>query len=227
MVSEALSRRPVISMVTGGKEPLVDGQDGFEEFFDQISAAVSAGVDVVQVRERNLPDRILLEVVTRCLDLARGSETNVLVNDRLDVALAAGADGVHLRACSMPTRIVRRNSPARFLLGRSAHDLEEAVRAVEGDDLDYLIFGTVFASRSKPDVSPCGVGMLREVARAVNLPVLAIGGVTADKSIEVFRAGAAGVAAIGLFTETDSSDRCGGIRRVVEEIRRSYSRNHA
>ena len=93
-------------------------------------------------------------------------------------------------------------------------------------DWDYLALGTVFSSQSKPGVSPCGVGMLRAVARAVDVPVLAIGGVTVDRCVEVFRAGAAGVAAIGLFAEPGPSGRFGGIRRVVGEIRRTYAENH-
>ena len=123
----------------------------------------------------------------------------------------------------MPAPVVRRHVPAGFLLGRSVHDLAEATRVVEGGGLDYLVLGTVFSSPSKPGVSGCGVGVLGAVARAVDLPVLAIGGVTVDRSVEVFRAGAAGVAAIGLFAEPGPSGRFVWVDRVVGEIRRSYT----
>ena len=187
---------------------------------------MAAGVDLIQVREPDLPDRVLLDVVTRCVDLADGSQTVILVNDRLDIALAANAGGVHLRARSVPAPVARRHVPAGFLLGRSVHGVAEAARVVEGGGLDYLVLGTVFSSPSKPGVSECGVGVLGAVARTVDLPVLAIGGVTVDRTVEVFRAGAAGVAAIGLFAEPGPSGRFVGVHRVVGHIRRSYRESH-
>ena len=222
----SLTRRPLVSLVTGLGRLDATGPGVVATLFDQVRAAVAAGVDLIQVREPELSDQALLEVVTRCVDLARGSMTVILVNDRLDIALAAGADGAHLRARSLAAAVARRHVPHRFLLGRSVHDVAKAVRVVEGGGLDYLALGTVFSSQSKPGVSPCGVGMLRAVARAVDVPVLAIGGVTVDRCVEVFRAGAAGVAAIGLFAEPGPSGRFGGIRRVVGEIRRTYAENH-
>jgi len=190
-----------------------------------VRAAVAAGVDLIHVREPDLTDRVLLNLVIRCVEVARGSQTVILVNDRIDLALAGGAGGVHLRARSVPARVVRHHLPVGFLLGRSVHDVAEAVRVVEDGGLDYLVLGTVFASHSKPGLSPCGVSVLGAVARAVDLPVLAIGGVTVDKSVEVFRAGAAGVAAIGLFAEAGASGRFAGVQRVVGEIRRVYAKS--
>ncbi len=226
MARESLSGRPLLSLVTGRGRLGTTRQDDVAPLFDQVRAGVAAGVELIQVREPDLPDRLLLEVVIRCVGLAHGSRTVILVNDRLDIALAAGAGGVHLRARSVPAPFVRRCVPAGFLLGRSVHDVAEAVRVVEGGGLDYLVLGTVFSSHSKPGVSGCGVGVLGAVARAVDLPVLAIGGVTVDRSIEVFRAGAAGVAAIGLFAEPGPSGRFVGVHRVVGEIRRSYTESH-
>ena len=227
MARGPLRGRPILSLVTGRGRLGATRQDDVATLFEQVRAAVAAGVELIQVREPDLPDRVLLEVATRCVDLARGSHTVILVNDRLDIALAAGAGGVHLRARSVPAPVARRHVPAGFLLGRSVHDVAEAARVVEGGGLDYLVLGTVFSSHSKPaGVSGCGVGVLGAVARAVDLPVLAIGGVTVDRSVEVFRAGAAGVAAIGLFAEPGPSGRFVGVHRVVGEIRQSYTENH-
>ena len=223
MARGPLTRRPLLSLVTGRGRLDATRQDAVATLVEQVRAAVAAGVDLIQVREPDLADRVLLNVVTRCVEVARGSQTVILVNDRLDVALAGGAGGVHLRVRSVPARVARRHLPAGFLLGRSVHDVAEAVRVVEDGGLDYLVLGTVFASHSKPGRSPCGVRVLGAVARAVDLPVLAIGGVTVDKSVEVFRAGAAGVAAIGLFAEAGPSGRFVGVQRVVGEIRRSYA----
>lgn len=226
MAIRALPRRPLLSLVTDRRRLDATSKDAVETLLDQVRAAVAAGVDLVQVREPDLPDGVLLAVVARCVDLARGSKTAILVNDRLDIALAAGAGGVHLRARSVGAADARRHLPAGFLLGRSVHNVAEAARVVEAGGLDYIVLGTVFSSHSKPGVSPCGVGVLGAVARAVDVPVLAIGGVTVDKSVEVFRAGAVGVAAIGLFAEPGPLGRFDGIYRVVGELRRSHAENH-
>lgn len=218
-----LTGRPVLSLVTARGRLDATRQDVIATLFEQVRAAVAAGVDLIQVREPDLSDQVLLAIVTRCVDLARGSKTVILVNDRLDIALVAGAGGTHLRAHSVPAPVARRHVPAGFLLGRSVHDVAEAVRVVEGGGLDYLVLGTVFSSHSKPGVLPCGVRVLGAVARAVDLPVLAIGGVTVDNSVEVFRAGAAGVAAIGLFAEPGPSGRFEGVPRIVGGLRRSYT----
>ena len=222
----SLTRRPLLSLVTGRRRLDATVQDAVATLFAQVRAAVAAGVDLVQVREPDLSDPVLLEVVTQCVDLARGSQTVILVNDRLDIALATGAGGVHLRARSVPAPAARRHVPDGFLLGRSVHDAAEAAQVVDGGSVDYLLLGTVFSSLSKPGVSPCGVGVLRAVASAVELPVLAIGGVTVDKGVEVFRAGAAGVAAIGLFARPGPTGRFDGIQRVVGELRRSYAESY-
>jgi thiamine-phosphate diphosphorylase len=123
----------------------------------------------------------------------------VLVNDRFDVALAAGAHGVHLRSDSFPASRLRTRAPRGFLIGRSVHSVADAVAAAADDGVDYLIFGTVFASGSKPDRPAAGLRELAAVAGATRLPVLAIGGVTAGTIADVMRAGAAGVAGISMF----------------------------
>jgi len=221
-----LRERPILSLVTGRGRLGTTRQDAIATLFEQVRAAVAAGVDLIQVREPDLPDQVLLEVVTRCVALAKGARTVILVNDRLDMALAADAGGVHLRARSVPASVARRHVPSGFLLGRSVHDAAEATQVVEGGGLDYLMMGTVFSSHSKPGVSGCGVGVLGAVARAVALPVLAIGGVTVDRSVEVFRAGAAGVAAIGLFAQPGPSGEFLGVDRAVGEMRKSYMESH-
>ena len=226
VASEPLIARPLLSLVTARRRLEATRQDAVATLCDQVRAAVAAGVDLVQVREPDLPDRALLAIVTRCVDLARGSNTAILVNDRLDIALAAGAGGVHLRTRSVRATVARRHVPAGFILGRSVHGVSEAIRVVEEGRLDYLVLGTVFSSQSKPGVWPCGVGVLGAVARVVEVPVLAIGGVTVDKSVELFHAGAAGVAAISLFAEAGPSGRFDGIGRVVGEIHRSYAEHH-
>ena len=168
----------------------------------QLGNAVQRGVDFIQVRERDLEAGQLAALVEATLALARGTSSRIIVNDRLDVALACGADGVHLRADSIPTADARSIVPAGFLIGRSVHAPGEA-SAAEG--CDYLIAGTVFPSRSKPaGAAVLGIEGLRSIVRASRAPVLAIGGVTAERFDDVAAAGAAGVAGIGLFLPFDS-----------------------
>lgn len=168
----------------------------------QFETAVNSGVDIIQVRERDLEAGELAALAAAAVSLARGTTTRIVVNDRLDVALACGADGVHLRADSIPTADARRLAPAGFLIGRSVHSAEEASAA---DGCDYVIAGTVFPSRSKAaGAVVLGLDGLRAVVRASRAPVLAIGGVTADRFDDISAAGAAGVAGIGLFLPFDS-----------------------
>lgn len=165
---------------------------------DQARHAIAAGVDYLQVRERDLAAADLAAIVSEMIALARGSATRVVVNDRLDIAIACGASGVHLRGDSMPAGAVRAIAPPGFIVGRSVHTLDEAVASAR--DVDYLIAGTVWASESKSAghdvIGPAG---LARIAAAVRVPVLAIGGVTLERLPEIARAGAAGAAGIGLF----------------------------
>ena len=190
---------------------------------EQARSAVEAGIDLFQIRERDLEASDLLALVSDVVQLTRGTTTRVVVNDRLDVALAAGADGVHLRADSLPPPGARSMGPAGFLVGRSVHRVEEAVRVAPA--VDYLIAGTVFSSRSKPDADPLlGVDGLAAIARAVSVPVLAIGGVSMERIGQIAATGAAGVAAIGLFVGDRAERNChtAPLVDVVEAVRRRF-----
>ena len=166
----------------------------------QVQRAVDAGIDLVQVRERDLEGRALYDLVRRCLEVTRGTHTRVLVNDRLDIALAAGAHGVHLRGRSFPAARVRERAGTSFLIGRSVHSAAEATDVYRAGGLDYLMFGNVFETASKPGREAAGLERLAEVAQATPLPVLAVGGITAARAPLVARAGASGFAAISMFT---------------------------
>ena len=181
-----------------------------------VREAAAAGVDLVQVRERDMPDRALLALVHEILAAVAGTATRVLVNDRTDIALAAGAHGVHLRGDSVRAARVREIAPRGFLVGRSVHTADEAVETDREGAVDYLVFGTVFPSASKPAAhASAGLFELARVCSAVRTPVLAIGGITPGRAAEVARAGAKGIAAIGLFGGPD-------IDRTVREIKRAF-----
>jgi thiamine-phosphate pyrophosphorylase len=153
---------------------------------------------MLQIRERDLETSLLARLVSASVDMARGSATRVVVNDRLDVALACGASGVHLPASSLPPAAVRTIAPKGFIVGRSVHSPSEA--AAVAADVDYVIAGTVWPTASKPAgmdlIGPAG---LASIVRAAAVPVLAIGGVTLERLSQVREADAAGAAAIGMF----------------------------
>ena len=161
-----------------------------------LSSSVPGFFDTVQIREPELGTRELLELVNVVVPAARGMKIRVIVNDRIDVALIAGADGVHLRAGGPPVDAVRAIVPSGFLIGRSAHADEEIDRAAGAD---YLLFGTVFSTLSKPGVEGQGLAALRRAVERFTGPVLAIGGVTPASVPDVLATGAAGYAAIGMF----------------------------
>jgi len=163
-----------------------------------VEQAVAAGVDLIQLRERDLSARGLLALAEAAQGRCRGSRTLLLVNDRLDIALAAGADGLHLPSHGLPVAEVRRRFPD-LLLGASCHNLDELRRAEEGG-ADFAVFGPVFETPSKRVYGPpVGLERLAEAARAARVPVLALGGITLENAGKCLRAGAAGMAAISLF----------------------------
>lgn len=184
---------------------------------EQAVEAVEAGVDLIQIREPGLESADLAALVTEVVRAARGSRTRVVVNDRLDVAMACGADGVHLRADSVPPARARSVAPPGFLIGRSVHAVAEAV-AVAGH-VDYVIAGTVFPTSSKPGRTELlGVNGLAAIAAAVRVPVLAIGGIGVERVGEIATAGAAGIAAVSLFTDAERP-----IKEVIRALRARFT----
>ena len=217
---------PILAMVTnrrlyaGSSSPApLDAECA--ALLDAAATAARAGVDLVQIRERGLEDVALVALVEAVRDALEGGEAKVLVNDRIDIALAARVSGVHLPGRAVDCSKARSIVPEGFLIGRSVHTLHEAVAVDRSGGCDYLVFGAVFESQSKPAGHPAaGLDALAEVCTAVSVPVLAVGGITPDRVPAVARAGAAGVAAIGLFARGTERE----LRRTVDGIRQAFRR---
>ena len=159
-----------------------------------IDAALRAGAPAVQLREKHLPPRDVLALARHLRDLTRSAGALLFVNDRLDLALAVGADGVHLGPDDLPVDATRRIAPPGFLIGYSADDPAAAREAV-ARGADYIGCGAVYPTRTKADAGAAiGVSRLAEVVRSVEAPVVAVGGITAERAREVFTARAAGCA---------------------------------
>jgi thiamine-phosphate pyrophosphorylase len=201
--------RPVVCYVTDRKA--FARADSIDRVVERVRAAVTAGVDWVQIREKDLSGRELVgfarKVVDATNDLGPSARARVLINERLDVALASRARGVHLGGGAAPTTEVvrwcrRGNAPAGFLVGVSCHSIGEA-REAESAGASYLFFGPMFDTPSKRSYGPPqAIALLAEVCRATRIPVIAIGGVNDENGPECIGAGAAGIAAIRLFQQS-------------------------
>ncbi|HLW81251.1 MAG TPA: thiamine phosphate synthase [Candidatus Acidoferrales bacterium] len=202
-----------------------------DELLRHIERTAAAGVDWIQIREKDLHARELVELTRGAVAAAKHAGLNVtkakeksgaqggvttraaarvIVNDRVDVALAGGAAGVHLGATSAPaTEVIRwlraGNAPADFMAGVSCHELSEAI-AAENAGANYIFFGPIFETPSKKAFGPPqGTMRLAEICSRVHIPVLGIGGITQGNASSCLRAGAAGIAAIRMFQETQAS----------------------
>jgi thiamine-phosphate pyrophosphorylase len=182
---------------------------------DVVEAAVEGGVNIVQLREKDLPAADLYGLALRLRQIV-GTQALLLVNDRLDVALAAHAHGVELGGSSLPTDIARKLAPG-LLIGRSVHDVANAGGAVV-DGADLLVVGTMFASRSHPGMTPAGPSLVRKIAAISTVPLIGIGGITPANATQVISAGASGVAAITAITMAiDPKDAAARLVAAVTE----------
>jgi thiamine-phosphate pyrophosphorylase len=178
---------------------------------DSIRRAAAAGASWIQIREKDLDARSLVELARFAVAESRADGVRVFINDRLDVALAANAAGVHLGEKSLPLENVvewrRSTGRSDFLIGVSCHSLESA-RAAGRGGADYIFFGPVFATPSKAAYgAPQGIERLHGVCASVEIPVLAIGGVNLENAGACLEAGAAGIAAIRLFQDAANSSK--------------------
>lgn len=188
-------RRPLLYAITGRKTLRGEDLGSF------ISRAIDAGIDLIQIREKGLPDATLLTAALTASSQAVSTPSHILLNDRFDIALAARAAGVHLPVRGLPLAGVRRQCPG-LLIGVSTHNLDELRRGAD-EGADFAVFGPVFPPLSKSSsATPTGLEGLTDAVRAVNIPVLALGGITLARAPSCLQAGAAGLAGISLFQES-------------------------
>jgi len=219
-------QRPVLCLITDRRRlaaALAQSEhDASWLLASQIDGAIRGGTDVVQIRERDLDSRMLVQVVQAAMAAASRSRVVVVVNDRVDVAIAAPSGGVHLREDGVPNHVARRLLGEAQVVGRSVHDHASVAEVL---DADYLIAGSVFETSSKPGAtSRLGLDGLRKVVeRAGTCPVWAIGGVTPERAGEIAETGAAGVAAISMFIPScRPADLANSMQELTAHLRFSF-----
>jgi thiamine-phosphate pyrophosphorylase len=227
---KAAAKKNIVCYVTDRKSLIPPDDSRGAKILENIRTALDAGVDWIQIREKDLPARELLGLARQAVQMAdnRSGKTSqpvrVMVNDRLDVALAAGAHGAHLGQASLLAGDVVRwcragNARTDFAIGVSCHSLEEALNA-ENAKVDYIFFGPIFETPSKKEFgAPQGIQKLAEVCRTVpSIDLIAIGGVNAENAVSCIRSGAAGIAAIGMFQMTGDAKTAGEAVASIHDL---------
>lgn len=168
-----------------------------------VEEALAAGVTLVQYRAKAADGGVLYAEACKLKELCDKYNMPLIINDRLDIALAVGAAGVHLGQDDLPCAVARRLLGEDFIIGVSAHNPAEAVQAVS-EGADYLGCGAVFGTATKHDVAKLGLENLRAIRKAVAVPMVGIGGITADNYAEVLATGADGAAIVsGILAQDD------------------------
>jgi thiamine-phosphate pyrophosphorylase len=181
---------------------------------EAIDAAVAAGIDAVQLREKDLPARDLYTLASELRRITAG-RCLLIVNSRLDIALASGADGVHLPEDGLPVEAAVRIAPPNFLVGRSVHSTPGA-RAAAAAGASYVQVGTLFETESKPGVAPSGADLVRSAVAVAPVPCLGVGGIDESNAAEVIAAGAQGIAVVGAILQArDVGAAVAGLRVAI------------
>ena len=197
-------RKPLIYLITDGETTAQNFNEKSLQTLAIIEKAVESEISLIQIREKQLSAKLVFELTVKAAKITKDSNTKLLVNDRADIALAANADGVHLPANSLSAQTIRANFPPNFMVGVSAHTLEE-VKKAQLEGADFATFSPIFLTESKAKYgAPQGIGKLREVIQTVeNFPVIALGGIDETNFREVLEI-ADGFAAIRFLNNAEN-----------------------
>ena len=168
-----------------------------------VEAFIEGEAKIVQIRDKHRKDRNLLRIVKRLVKVCHANGVKLIVNDRVDVALLGGADGVHVGQDDLPVEEVRKLAPEDFIIGVTVHSVEEAVRAAQ-KGATYLGAGSVYPTTTKDNIVLIGIDGLADIVSAVDIPVVAIGGITLENMDNVIHAGASGVAVVSAILSQEN-----------------------
>lgn len=191
---------------------------GDKTLYSQVESALKGGATFIQLREKELDDADFLEEAKKIQKLCREYKVPFVINDNVEIAAEIGADGVHVGQSDMEAGDVRRKLGPDKIIGVSAQTVEQALRAQE-HGADYLGVGAVFPTGSKADAVEVGHETLKEICRAVDIPVIAIGGISSDNVMELKGSGICGIAVISaIFAQKDVEAAAGELKKRVEEM---------
>ncbi len=191
---------------------------GKQTLYEQVEAALKGGVTCVQLREKELDETVFLQEAKELCALCRRYGVPFIVNDNVDIAIACGADGIHVGQEDLAAGEVRRRVGENMILGVSVHTVEEACQAVR-DGADYLGLGAVFPTNTKTDVEQMSNETLRAICDAVDVPIVAIGGINRSNILRLAGSGVDGVALVSaIFSAEDIEGTCRELRALSEKM---------
>lgn len=186
--------------------------------YEQVEQALQGGVSTLQLREKNLSDEEFLKEAMEIKELCKKYNVPLIINDNVDVAIKCGADGVHVGQEDMEASKVREKVGRDMIIGVSAHNVEEARRAVS-NGANYLGVGAVFSTSTKDDVDVLSKETLKDICLSVDVPVIAIGGINQDNIVELKGTGVDGVAVVSaIFSSENIVETCKKLRKLSEEM---------
>ncbi len=186
------------------------------EVLTQIKEALRGGVDIIQLRSKDVSDRFLLEVGKKIRQITFQTKKLFMVNDRVDLMMALDADGVHLGQDDLPIKIARAiiKNKSKFI-GRSTHSAEQARQAVK-EGADYIGYGPVFGTPTKPTYKPIGLDSIKKVVQNTKIPVVCIGGIDQSNTKSVIKAGANRIAVVrAIFSSAHPFHAARELKRMI------------
>ena len=182
---------------------VTDNSDDVEKFLNTIEEAIKGGVSVVQIREKTADTLEFYNLALQVKEITTKYNVPLIINDRVDVALAIDADGVHVGQSDMPCDITRKLIGEDKILGVSAATIEEAKKA-ERDGADYIGTGAVFPTKTKDDAPSITKEDLKEITESINIPTVAIGGITLENASQLKDTGIAGLSVVSAIMSSDN-----------------------
>ena len=182
---------------------VTDNSDDVEKFLNTIEEAIKGGTTVVQIREKTADTLDFYNLALKVQEITKKYDVPLIINDRVDVAMAIDADGVHVGQSDMPCDVTRKLIGADKILGVSAATIDEAKKA-QKDGADYIGTGAVFPTQTKDDAPKITKNELKEIAESIDIPVVAIGGITLENAHELNDTGIAGFSVVSAIMSYDN-----------------------